>query len=134
VQQSAEAAASLIRTRGFVALEDPRRGFLVEHGADVRPVSMRSGTCYVVVATSSEAVRELDVRIFDSEGGEAARDANAGPRAALRFCPAQSGAYYVSVQASAGNGVFEARTFRGPTGLDVRIDDVFGEESAAEGP
>lgn len=127
VEEAVDAASEVVQTRGFSTLDDDIRGFLVEHAADVREKPMRSGTCYVVLAAATSAVRELDVRIYDSDGVEAVRDGSEGARAALRFCPAQSGTYYVTVRASAGSGLYEVRTFRGPTGLDIRTDDLFRE-------
>lgn len=137
VEEAVDAASEVVRTRGFSTRDDAFRGFLVEHAADVREKPMRSGTCYVVLAAGSSAIRELDVRIYDSDGVEAVQDGDDGPMAALRFCPAQSGIYYVTVRASAGSGLYEVRTFRGPTGLDIRTDDIFREvtpvEAAREG-
>ena len=122
-----DAASALVRTRGFAAVESDWRGFLVEHSSDVRSVPMRSGTCYVAIAAASDGVRDLSLRVFDSDGGEVMSDGATGPLAALRFCPSQSGPYYVAAVASAGSGLFEVRTFRGPTGLEIRMDDVFRE-------
>lgn len=127
VQGAIEAASALVRTRGFAAMESDWRGFLVEHSSDVREVPMRSGTCYVGLAAASGGVRDLNLRVFDSDGGEVVSDGATGPLAALRFCPSQSGTYYVAVVASSGSGLFEVRTFRGPTGLEIRMDDVFRE-------
>jgi hypothetical protein len=133
VQQAMDSASGLVRTRGFAVLGDDWRGFLVDHASDVREVSMQSGTCYVVLAAASTAVRELNLRVFDSDGGEVVHDGTTGRLAALRFCPSQTGTYYVAVHASAGSGLFEVRTFRGPTGLEIRMDDVFREVPAPEG-
>jgi hypothetical protein len=127
-----DAASELVRTRGFAASGPEWRGFLVEHGSDTREESMRPGTCSVVLGAASRSMRELDLRVFDSDGGEVAQDATSGALAALRFCPSQSGTYYVAVHASAGSGLFEVRSFRGPTGLEIRIDDVFREVPPAE--
>ncbi len=125
VSEAVEAASEVVQTRGFATRSDAVRGFLVEHTAEVREKSLRSGTCYVVLAAASAAMRELDVRIYDSEGREVVSDSDDGPTAALRFCPTQTGTYYVTVRAAAGSGLYEVRTFRGPTGLDIRTDDLF---------
>lgn len=134
VEEAVEAASEVVQTRGFATMDDAWRGFLVEQAAEVRERAMRSGTCYVVLAAGSAALRELNVRVFDSDGGEVVQDATDGPHAALRFCPAQSGVYYVSVRAAAGSGLIEVRTFRGPTGLDIRVDDLFREVAPVEPP
>lgn len=132
VERAVDGAAEVVETRGFAAAGERWRGFLVEHGSDVREEPMRAGTCYVVLAASSTSVRELTLRVFDSDGGAVVADADTGPLAALRFCPAQSGTYYVAVQAALGSGLFEVRTFRGPTGLEIRIDDLFREVAPSE--
>jgi hypothetical protein len=134
VQDAIEGAADIVRTRGFAAVGEPRRGFLVDHSSDVEEQPMRAGTCYLVLAAASSAMRELDLRVFDSDGGEVVTDATNGPTAALRFCPSQSGTYFVTVSASAGSGLYELRSFRGPTGLDVRIDDLFRQQPAPTEP
>jgi len=128
-------ASALLRTRGLARDGGDWRGFLVDTGSQTSEVSMRSGTCYVLIGAASSALRELDLRVFDSDGGEVARDANAGRRAGLRFCPAQSGTYYVAARAAIGSGLFAVRRFKGPTGLGVRVDDVFrGAEPEAAAP
>lgn len=111
-------------TRGFTSEGTDRRGFLVERGPDVTPLSLRSGSCYLLVAAGSEAVRELEITLYHGDGTEIARDDATGRLAALHHCPPQSGTFYASVQATAGNGLYGLRSFRGPTGLDVRTDDI----------
>lgn len=125
VERAIEAASDVVRTRGFAELGEPWRGFLVDHAADVEERAMRTGTCYLVLAAASSAMRELNLRVFDSDGGEVMQDTTTGSMAALRYCPAQSGTYYVTIHASSGSGLFEARFFRGPTGLEIRVDDLF---------
>ncbi|HJL17273.1 MAG TPA: hypothetical protein RMH99_16520 [Sandaracinaceae bacterium LLY-WYZ-13_1] len=132
VQQAVEAASDIVLTRGFASTGESWRGFLVDHDSDVRETPMRAGTCYLVLGAASSAMRELNLRVFDSDGGEIVQDGTDGSMAALRFCPSQSGTYYVAVHASAGSGLFEVRTFRGPTGLDIRIDDLFREVAPQE--
>lgn len=134
VSSAMDAASEIVRTRGFTPAGPVWRGFLVDHASDVHELAMRAGTCHVLLAGASAEVRELNLRVFDSEGSEVVQDATSGALAALRFCPHQSGTYFVAVQVSAGSGLFEVRSFRGPTGLDVRMDDVFREVAApAEG-
>ncbi|MCZ7684853.1 MAG: hypothetical protein M5U28_41200 [Sandaracinaceae bacterium] len=62
--------------------------------------------------------------------GRARRDERRARRAAL--LPSQSGTYYVAAHASAGSGIFEVRAFRGPTGLEIRMDDIFREAAPPE--
>ncbi len=124
VEATLEAASRLVRTRGFASERDPWRGFLLEQASDVHSISMRTGSCYVVIGVGSTALRELELRVFDSDGAEVARDGEHGPIAALRFCPAQNGTYFVASRASAGSGLYAARDFRGPTGLALSLEDV----------
>ena len=132
VEEAIVSASDVVQTRGFAALGEEWRGFLVDHDSNVREQPMRAGTCYLVLGAASAAMRELDLRVFDSDGGQVVQDGTTGPTAALRFCPSQSGTYYIAVRASAGSGLYEVRTFRGPTGLDVRIDDLFREVAVPE--
>ncbi len=125
VERAMQEASEVLRTRGFEEMGVPRRGFLVEQAADVSEQAMRAGTCYVLLAAATTAMRELTIRVFDSDGGEVVQDTTTGPRAALRYCPAQSGTHFATAEASAGTGLFELRWFRGPTGLEIRIDDLF---------
>lgn len=134
VARAVDAASEVVQTRGFAAQSDDARGFLVEHATEARETPMRSGTCYVAVAAGSSAMRELDLRIYDADGVEVASDTNDGARAALLFCPTQTGTYYLTTRASAGSGLYQLRTFRGPTGLDIRTDDLFREAPPAEPP
>jgi hypothetical protein len=124
VTQTLEEAARVVRTRGFSEQGEEWRGFLVEQGTEVRALPMRAWSCHVVVGVGSAALRELDVRVYDADGAEVARDAEQGVIAALRFCPAQNGTYYVTARAVAGSGLFALRSMRGPTGLAFHVDDV----------
>jgi hypothetical protein len=124
VDAALESASRVIRTRGFTPEGAVARGFLLEQASEVSSVPMRSGSCYVALAVGSAALRELDLRVFDGDGAEVAREADQGSLAVLRFCPAQNGTYFVTVRASAGSGLYAAHAFRGPTGLSFRVDDV----------
>lgn len=124
--------------RGFSADGDEQRAFLVEQGSEVRSIAMRTGSCWVVLGAGSSALRELDLRLFDAEGAEVARDGEQGAIAIVRFCPAQNGTYYASLRAAGGSGLVAVRAFRGPTGLAFRVDDVLravgGEPESARDP
>jgi hypothetical protein len=124
VSSSLGQLARAATTRGFTEEGPDRRGFLVERGPDVIEVQLRSGSCYLLVSAGSEAIRELDVTLHAGDGAEIVRDDATGRLAALHHCPPQSGTFYVSVQATAGNGLFALRVLRGPNGLDVRTEDI----------
>ncbi len=125
VDEALDAAGRVLQTRGFSPEGEPRRGFLVDQGSAVGEASLRGGSCYAVIAAGSASLRELDLRLFDGEGTEVAKDAHTGPGAALRYCPPHGGTHYVAALATAGTGLYGLRRFAGPTGLDVRVDDLF---------
>jgi hypothetical protein len=126
-----EAAEQTIRTRGFASDGEEQRGFLVAQGSAVHEAPLRAGSCYVILGAGSEALRELDLRIFDSDGTEVAQDAQRGAGAALFYCPPHAGTHYVAALATAGTGLYAVRRYAGPTGLEVRLDDLFREVSPA---
>jgi hypothetical protein len=123
-----------VLTRGFSTDGEEWRGFLVEQGSAADEASLRAGTCYVILGAGSEALRELDLRIYDSDGTEVARDADTGPGAAILYCPPHVGTYYRAALATSGTGLFAVRRYAGPTGLDVRLDDLFRGAPAAPEP
>src|SRR5690606_3345318 len=102
VDQALEAAGRVLQTRGFSPEGDPWRGFLVDQGSQVSEASLRGGRCYTVIAAGSASLRELDLRLFDGEGTEVAKDAHTGPGAALRYCPPHGGTHYLATLATAG--------------------------------
>jgi len=132
VAETLERAGTVLQTRGFSPDGDPWRGFLVDQGSQVTEVSLSTGSCYVVIAAGSTSLRELDLRLFDGDGTEVAQDAQTGPGTALRYCPPHSGTHYVAALATAGTGLFGVRRFVGPTGLEVRTDDLFRAAGADE--
>lgn len=119
-------------TRGFVHESSEVRGFLVEGVHRVDGVSLRSGSCYLVVVTATPSVRELELVLFDGDGAEISRDHAQGPHAVLEHCPTSSGTYFAALRATAGHGLFAEATFRGPTGLPVHASDLL-EGLAARG-
>lgn len=121
-------AGESLETRGYAAKGETWRGFLVQQDAVVRELPLRSGACTVLLGTASPGLRELDLHVFDADGAEVAGDDLTGPHAALRYCPTQSGTYYLVARSRTGNGLFAARRFAGPTGLVVRVDDLFPED------
>jgi len=121
VDTALERASDVVRTRGFSREGEVWRGFLVDRGVATDELSMRSGRCYVVLAVGSSAIEELDLRLHESAGGEVARS-GAGTTA-LRYCPSRSGTYFLTARAR-GAGLFAVRRFRGPQGLDIRLDDL----------
>lgn len=125
------AAEQTVQTRGFSSDGDEWRGFLVEQGSAADEAPLRADTCYVILGAGSEALRELDLRVFDSDGTEVARDGQNGPGAALHYCPPHTGTHYTAALATAGTGLFAVRRYAGPTGLDVRLDDLFRDPASA---
>ena len=127
VREAVDAAARVLRTRGYSPTGEEQRAFVVERASLVHELPLRSGSCYVAMGAASAALTALDLVLHDSDGAPVAHDD--GPpdaSAALRFCPPHSGTYSLVARSSAGNGIVAVRVFEGPRGLDVRIDDLFG--------
>ena len=127
VDRSLAAADVVMRTRGYTPEWDVRRGFLVERDSEVIEISLAVDACYVATAAGSAAMDNIDLRIFSSGGSEAARDTTTGAQTAAAYCPPHPGVHYLAVQAESGTGLFGVQLFRGPSGLDMRLDDVFGD-------
>jgi len=95
-------------------------------------VALRSGDCNILVLEASSALAEVDLRVYGPEGGELARGAGGGGHAALRYCPTNTGTYYVSCSARRGSGLYSMGSFRGPNGLEMDLASLFPEPSTTE--
>ena len=124
VDEALEGMRRAAQTRGFSPDGEPQRGFVLEGSVEVRELSLVAGSCYAVLAAGSTGLREIDVALFLADGTEGERDDATGRTAALVYCPVHAGSYYVTIHASAGNGLFAVRLVRGPTGLDVTASDL----------
>jgi hypothetical protein len=134
VQAALRDAGRVLRTRGFAPSGDELRGFVLSGASLVRAEPLRSGSCYVAIGAGSAALASLELTLHDSEGAPVAEaPRTSGARPALRFCPPQSGTFYVAARAARGSGIVALRLFEGPGGLEVRVDDVFSSEAAADG-
>lgn len=130
LDRTLQVAAESLRTRGFTEDGSVVRAFVVEHAAHIAEASMRTSACYVIAGASSSALTAMSLSVYDGDGLEVATAADPSSRVALRYCPAQSGTYYVSARAVRGSGLVTLRRFRGPTGIAVRTDDLFGRANA----
>jgi len=134
VQTALLAAGRALRTRGFAPLGDEQRGFVVSRASIVHAAPLRSGRCYVAVGAGSVAIAALELTLHDSEGASVAEAPRAvGARSALRFCPPQSGTFYLAARAASGSGIVALRFFEGPGGLEVRVDDLFAAGADPDG-
>lgn len=124
LEERLDVAAERARARGFSPEEGVWRGFIVNRGSAVHEVSLQSGACHLFVAAGSEAIEAFDMVVYDSTGSEASRSSGTP---ALRICPSQSGVYFVALRAT-GSGLYSVRRFQGPAGLDLRLDDLTGDE------
>ena len=119
LDQRLDAAAAGARERGFTAQSgEPWRGFIVDGGTEVQELDLRSGRCHAFIVVGSSAIENLRMTLHDSEGVELLR-ADGG----LQHCPSQSGVYFLALR-STGSGLFAARRFEGPAGLDLRLEDL----------
>lgn len=123
-----------LRTRGFAARDEDERGFLIEHDTLSREASLAATGCVVAVASSSAALRELDLRVYDSDGSELARDSLEGSTAATQLCPPHAGTFYFVARAASGSGLSAIRIFEGPAGLSVRLDDLVAPPAGGIAP
>lgn len=130
VDEGLDRALRAAQTRGFSPDEEVFRGFALEGSVEVHEVTLASGSCYAVLAAGSTGLREIDLALYLADGTEGARDAATGRAAALLYCPVHTGTYYVTLRASAGNGLFGARVVHGPTGLDVTAAELLPEAPA----
>ncbi len=133
VDAALDKAGDALQTRGFAPDGTQWRGFLVDRASKVTDVSMSSGTCYVVIGEGSSAVREARPAHLRQRRGRGGPGLHLGAGAVLRYCPAQSGRYYLAARATAGSGLFGVRRFRGPTGLHIRVDDLFKQPPSPAG-
>jgi hypothetical protein len=134
VRVTLEGATEVVETRGFVPDGELWRGFLVDRGSEVREVELTSRACYLALAASTEAMREVDLVLYAPDGTEAAQDVLNGSVSALHVCPPHPGTHYLAVRARSGTGLFAAQVFAGPRGLEVRLDDVFGSPPQVSEP
>ena len=135
VRAAIDAAARVLRTRGYSPTREERRGFVVERTALIDELPMRTGSCYVAIGAGSAALTSLELALHDSDGAAVAHGAApATSRAALQFCPPHSGTYYLAARAASGDGIVALRIFEGPSGLDVRVDDLFAPPEPPAGP
>jgi hypothetical protein len=135
VDASLAGAETIAATRGFSRDGADFRGFLVDHGSIVDEVELEPRRCYVVIAGATQGVGELDMHLYGSDGSELVADRHVGRRAAIGYCPPHPGTFYLAARATEGAGLFAIRRYVGPSGLDVRVDDLFGpaaQESDAE--
>ncbi|NOY91814.1 MAG: hypothetical protein GXP55_11510 [Deltaproteobacteria bacterium] len=126
--------AERLVTRGFTPEGERVRGFLVEGTAGSTPLALRSGECSVVVLEASGALVETVLRVHGPEGGELARSAGGPGHAALRYCPVNTGSYYISYSARRGSGLYALASFRGPNGIELDLAALFPESSAEAEP
>jgi hypothetical protein len=134
VQAAFLAAGRALRTRGFAPIGDEQRGFVVSRASVVHAAPLRSGRCYVAVGAGSAAIAALELTLHDSEGASVAEaPRTAGARSALRYCPPQSGTFYLAARAASGSGIVALRVFEGPGGLEVRVDDLFAASPDPDG-
>lgn len=134
VQSALLDAGRVLWTRGFAPIGDERRGFVVSLASLVQTAALRSGRCYVAVGAGSAALASIALTLHDSEGAPVAEAPRAsGARPALRFCPPQSGTFYLAARAASGSGIVGLRVFEGPGGLEVRVDDLFRSDADADG-
>ena len=132
LESALDRVAGRLVTRGFTPEGERHRGFLVEGTSSSAPLSMRSGECSILVLETSGALGELVLRVHGPDGGELARNAGRGGHAALRYCPPNTGTYYVTYTARRGSGLYCAAAFRGPNGIEMDLAGLFPQPATAD--
>jgi hypothetical protein len=130
LEQGLDRVRARLETRGLAEEGEPFRGFLVQAETVVHEAPLDSGECAVLAARASSGVHGVELQLFDVEGTSVARVAAPAPHAALRYCAPQRGLYYVGVRSTEGHGLYELRRFRGPRGLELRLEGLFDEPPA----
>lgn len=115
---------------GLTALTPIHVGSQREQGRSERlAVSMRRGRCYRAFAVGQRGIVDLDLAIFDPQGGLVAADLSrdrwsvAPPRGP--FCPARSGRYMLDVAVTEGAGEYLVQLW-GTAEEDPEDDDPSG--------
>ncbi len=134
VDEALDHAVRKLQTRGATSRGEEARGFLAPRATHVADLSLASDECEVVLASATPALRDLELRAYDSDGNEIARDEAQGPNACLELCASHAGTFYVVARAASGTGLFAARRLLAPTGVDVRCNDVFDTTEADREP
>lgn len=117
-----------LRTRGYHPFENQVRRFVLEGEGDALPVDLPAGACTTFVGLGSRGIRDLRMTLVDADGETVGRDEVPGEGALVHACPPEDGAFYLVVQAIAGDGtvaIFEQRS--GPEeggGFEGIFDDV----------
>jgi len=101
-----------LQGRGYDGLGTASRGVLDAGGTASHELEVEAGQCYAVAAVGSEAVTDLDIRLFDGDGDEVDRDEADGRTPLARACPEGAGRYRVEVQLSTGGGAYMYRPYR----------------------
>lgn len=92
--------------RGFRALPSGGQGFLLEGDTAAHLIELPAGTCVTVLAAASVGVRDLDARLYTSEGTLLAEDDEPDPSPIVQTCPAEGGRVYWTAKMFAGAGAY----------------------------
>jgi hypothetical protein len=115
---------------GLVALTPVHIGSQQEQGRSERlAVSMRRGRCYRAFAVGQRGIVDLDLAIFDPQGGLVAGDLSRDPWSVAPprgpFCPTRTGRYALDIAVTEGAGEYLAQVW-GTAEDDEEEDDPSG--------
>ena len=115
---------------GLVALTPVHVGSQREQGRSERlAVSMRRGRCYRAFAVGQRGIVDLDLAIFDPQGGLVAADLSRDPWSVAPprgpFCPTRTGRYGLDIAVTEGAGEYLAQVW-GTAEEDEEEDDPSG--------
>jgi len=131
---------SRMRERGYVEEVGLKRMFVMEgHGVAV-PVDVATGRCVTFVALAGSGVRDLDLRLYDGDGVEAAADSIAGEGGLVHVCPqpladgAPTAPHYFVSRAVEGSGAVVAGAFVSDPGAGEGFEGLFDGVLAPQVP
>jgi hypothetical protein len=128
--------AETLAGMGYAPTGAEGRAFIVRQRMLTMPVPLEAGRCYVIVATSSRELADLDSYLFQASGALADQDRRRDNHPTIAHCAAETGTAYVVYEAFDGNGLFYHAVFAGPAGTPVAAEDLFADVEAepGEGP
>jgi len=126
--------ATALAPRGFEA-RIRGRGFLAERDARTRRLTLPAGECFAIVAVTSPTVRDLDLAVYDPDGGFVAEDVQPDAHPAVQLCSGETPREVVlHLAAYAGAGPFLYVAFAAPREALPAVAEVLGGRPGVERP
>lgn len=118
-----------MESRGYGAPVAQTRVFVVEGEGAALPVDVPTGRCATFVALAGGDLHQLDVSLFDGEGGPVAEDRAEGEGGLAHVCPpadaAASSPYYLVLRGRRGTGAVQLMAFVSAPEVGDGFQDLF---------